>query len=148
MDVLRLDEAAVEVIHFRRCVIWISPGSCNKTQFTCMTFSYPFFMWHTPCQSEKNSTKSRQSWRWDSESETTQRLECSIFLFYFSFACPWHLAFCLLMTLCCMKCWDVNAVKYKVVLGTANYFIGRIFHGSEMVFDVADDTTKVVDYIF
>ncbi len=55
---------------------------------------------------------------------------------------------CLLMTLCCMKCWDVNAVKYKVELGTANYFIGRIFHGSEMVFDVADDTTKVVDYIF
>ncbi len=144
---MRLDEAAVEVINFRRCVIWISPGSCNKTQFTCMPFSYPFFMWHILYVKARKTALNLD--RAGDEIVKVRRLECSIFLFYFPLLVldTLHSVYpCLLMTLCCMKCWDVNAVKYKVVLGTTvNYIIGRIFHGSEMVFVVADDTTEVID---
>lgn len=118
-------EVAVEVINFRRCVICISPGSCNKTVYM-HAILIPVFIWHnTQCQSEKNSTKSRQSWRWDSESETMS-LECSIFLFYFFSACPWHLAFCLPLSTNDTLLQEMLGCQYKVVLGIVNYFIDRI----------------------
>lgn len=139
--------------HLECVIFWVAPGGCSKTQFTCMRFSYSFS--YGIYESVKARKTALNLDRAGDEIVNVRRwhigLSALSFFFIFSLLAldtSHPLYPCLLKTHCSLKCWDVNALKCKVVLGTitalSKLHYGRdFFHEAAMLFAVANGTAKL-----